>query len=800
MEEIRIERTTAPKQKPDEDHLVFGHEFTDHMFMMDWDKENGWHDPRIVPYGPLTLSPASNCLHYGQETFEGMKAYRSPDGSIRLFRPEENFKRLNNSNERLSMPQIDVDFALKALKTLVTLDADWVPHKPGTSLYIRPFVIATEPSLGAHTSTKYQFIIILSPVGAYYASGLNPVKIYVEDKYVRAVRGGMGFAKTGGNYAASMKAQDVAAEEGFSQVLWLDGVERKYIEEVGAMNVFFVIGDEVVTPALQGSILPGITRKSVIELLKSWGMNVSERRLSIDELEEAYRDGRFTEMFGSGTALFGWIDPLIMKDYSSILPAGVPLWAYAAFQTVFCATSATIVSGAMAERTKFSAYCIYSAAISLFIYPISGHWIWGGGWLAQMGFHDFAGSTAVHMVGGICALIGAKMLGPRIGKYDKNGKPRAILGHNLTFAALGVFILWFCWFGFNGASTVGMDSDELLVRAGLVFFNTNLAAAVACCATLIFTWIRYKKPDVSMTYNAALAGLVGITAGCDAVSPLGAAIMGLVFGIVIVLSVEFFDKVAKIDDPVGAISVHCVCGALGTILTGLFATGSSTEKGLFYGGGAHFLGVQTLGVVSVAAYVAVIITVVFLIIKHTIGLRADAADEIAGLDVSEHGLLTAYAGFAMLPDTVEYEAPAVSGDTPVAEAIPVRKMPSFDDGSVPKMTKVEIICRESKFEALKKALIDIGITGMTMSHVLGCGIQKGKPEYYRGVEIEPTLLPKVQLDVVVSKVPVSSVIETAKKVLYTGHIGDGKIFVYDVENVVKVRTGEEGYDALQDVE
>lgn len=513
----------------------------------------------------------------------------------------------------------------------------------------------------------------------------------------------------------------------------------------------------------------------------------------------------FGIMFGSGSALFGWIDPLIMKDYSHILPAGVPLWAYAIFQTVFCATSATIVSGAMAERTKFSAYCIYSAAISLFIYPVSGHWIWGGGWLSKLGFHDFAGSTAVHMVGGICALIGAAMLGPRIGKYDKKGKPRAILGHNLTFAALGVFILWFCWFGFNGASTVGMDSDELMISAGRVFFNTNLAAAVACCVTLIFTWIRYKKPDVSMTYNAALAGLVGITAGCDAVDPLGAAIMGVVFGIVIVLSVEFFDKVAKIDDPVGAISVHCVCGALGTILTGFFATGVSTEKGVFYGGGFHFLGVQTLGVVSVAAYVSVIITIVFLIIKHTIGLRASAEDEIAGLDISEHGLLTAYAGFAMLPDTLTEDGEdvtAVTGDIPVAEAIPVKKVPSFEesDGKTPKFTKIEIICKEYKFEALKKALLELGITGMTLSHVLGCGIQKGKPEYYRGVEVEATLLPKIQLDIVVSKIPVRSVIETAKKVLYTGHIGDGKIFVYDVENVVKVRTGEEGYDALQDVE
>ena len=513
----------------------------------------------------------------------------------------------------------------------------------------------------------------------------------------------------------------------------------------------------------------------------------------------------FGVMFGAGTGLFGWIDPLILKDYSHILPEGVPLWAYAIFQTVFCATSATIVSGAMAERTKFSAYCIYSAAISLFIYPISGHWIWGGGWLSQLGFHDFAGSTAVHMVGGICALIGAAILGPRIGKYGKDGKPRAILGHNLTFAALGVFILWFCWFGFNGASTVGMDTDEKLTSAGLIFFNTNLAAAVACCTTLIFTWIRYKKPDVSMTYNAALAGLVGITAGCDAVSPVGAAIMGVIFGIVLVLAVEFFDKVAKIDDPVGAISVHCVCGALGTLLTGFFATGVSTEKGVFYGGGFHFLGVQALGVISVAAYVAVIITAVFLLLKHTIGLRADAADELEGLDISEHGLLTAYAGFSMLPDTAveDEEVPvAVTGDVPVAEAVPVKREPTFEtaEPDSPKFTKIEIICKESRFETLKKALMEVGITGMTVSHVLGCGLQKGKPEYYRGVEVEATLLPKVQVDIVVSKVPVRTVIETAKKVLYTGHIGDGKIFVYDVENVVKVRTGEEGHDALQDVE
>ncbi len=558
----------------------------------------------------------------------------------------------------------------------------------------------------------------------------------------------------------------------------------------------------------------------------------------------------FGLMFGKGSGIIGSFDPLIRGEYSQALPSGVPLWAFAIFQTVFCATSATIVSGAMAERTKFSAYCIYSAAISLLIYPVSGHWIWGGGWLSQMGFHDFAGSTAVHMVGGICAMIGAKILGPRIGKYDKNGKPQAILGHNLTFAALGVFILWFCWFGFNGASTVGMDSDALIETAGRVFFNTNLAAAVACCAALIFTWIRYKKPDVSMTYNAALAGLVGITAGCDAVDAVGAAVIGVVCGILIVLAIEFFDKIAKIDDPVGAVSVHCVCGAAGTVLTGLFATGETTEAGLFYGGGAHFLGIQVLGVLAVAAYVAVVITIVFLAIKHTIGLRVKPEEELAGLDVSEHGLFTAYAGFSMLPDTIaedvdtntvfamgdvpEAEAVPVKtvpafeegtpkftkveivlpdtiaedvdtntvfamGDVPEAEAVPVKTVPAFEEGT-PKFTKVEIVCKESKLEALKAAMMNLGITGMTVSHVLGCGVQKGKPEYYRGVQIEANLLPKIQVEIVVSKVPVRSVIETAKKVLYTGHIGDGKIFVYDVENVVKIRTGEEGFDALQDVE
>ena len=497
----------------------------------------------------------------------------------------------------------------------------------------------------------------------------------------------------------------------------------------------------------------------------------------------------FGVMFGAGSAVFGKLDPLIMGDYSHILPAGVPLWSFAIFQTVFCATSATIVSGSMAERTKFSAYCIYSACISLFLYPISGHWIWGGGWLSQLGFHDFAGSTAVHMVGGVCACIGAAMLGPRIGKYDADGKPRAILGHNLSIAALGVFILWFWWFGFNGCSTVAMDSDEVLVSAGLVFFNTNLAAAIASVVTLIFTWLRYGKPDVSMTFNAALAGLVGITAGCDMVSPVGAAVIGAVCGILVVLSVEFFDKVVKIDDPVGAISVHGVCGATGTILTGVLAT----DGGLLYGGGFRFLGVQLLGVLAVAAYSAVLIFIVFTIIKKTIGLRCAAEEEIEGLDISEHGLASAYADWvpatSMLVDDTKVSLGV--GTTPVEEAIPVYSKP---EGS--KYTKVTIVCNQNRFEALKAQMAQIGVTGMTVTQVMGCGVQKGKTEYYRGIPMNMNLLPKLQVDIVVSTVPPEAVIAAAKSALYTGHPGDGKIFLYDVEEVVRVRTGEMGKAAL----
>ena len=507
----------------------------------------------------------------------------------------------------------------------------------------------------------------------------------------------------------------------------------------------------------------------------------------------------FGLMFGSAGALIGGFDPFVRGDYSAILPEGVPFFAFFIFQTVFCATAATIVSGAMAERTKFISYCIYSLLISAVVYPISGHWIWGGGWLSQLGFHDFAGSTAVHMVGGVASLIGAKILGPRIGKYDRNGKPRAILGHNLSIAALGVFVLWFCWFGFNGCSTVSMTGDDTLVAVGSIFVTTNMSAAVACVTTMLFTWIRFKKPDVSMTFNAALGGLVAITAGCDMVSVEGAAIIGICAGIVLPLAVEFFDKIAKIDDPVGAISVHGVCGAMGTLLTGLLAV----DGGLFYGGGPKFFLTQCLGVVSVIAWVAVTMVIIFMVIKHTVGLRASAIEELEGLDIHEHGLPTAYADFSQStsmtavakPDA--YPEPYVAGESPVPAQVPERAQPAERTKPEAKLTNVTIICNQSRFEELKSAMNGIGVTGMTVTQVLGCGIQKGKTEYYRGVPMTMNLLPKVQVEIVVSKVPVAQVVDTAKQVLHTGGIGDGKIFVYDVEDVVKVRTGEHGYDALQ---
>lgn len=489
-------------------------------------------------------------------------------------------------------------------------------------------------------------------------------------------------------------------------------------------------------------------------------------------------------------------------------------WSNFVFNLVFCATTATIVSGAMAERTKFLSYCIYSGVISALIYPIEAHWIWGGGWLAQLGFHDFAGSCAIHMVGGISALVGAKILGPRIGKFKKDEKGKVVKvnafpGHSIALGALGVFILWLGWYGFNGAAATSVD------QLGSIFVTTTIAPAVATVVTMIFTWVKYGKPDVSMCLNASLAGLVAITAPCDVTDAFGSIVIGAVAGLLVVFGVWFLDYKLHIDDPVGAVAVHCLNGIWGTIAVGLFATPSAPGysiankageqlTGLFYGGGFELLGLQLLGFASVAAWTVVTITITFLVIKAIIGLRVTREEEIEGLDATEHGLPSAYAGFAFLPEPVldDDGVVTVSGDVPVAEAVEVKPMPKFEEAPANgvKMTKVEIVCKEARLERLKDSMMAIGITGMTVSHVMGCGAQKGKPEYYRGVELEATLLPKIQVDIVVSKVPVALVIETAKKALYTGHIGDGKIFVYNVENVVKVRTGEEGYDALQDVE
>ncbi|MDO4154188.1 MAG: ammonium transporter [Clostridia bacterium] len=472
-------------------------------------------------------------------------------------------------------------------------------------------------------------------------------------------------------------------------------------------------------------------------------------------------------------------------------------WSSFVFNLVFCATAATIVSGAMAERTKFSAYCIYSAVISAVVYPIEAGWVWNSqGWLYKLGFIDYAGSAAIHMVGGTAALIGAIFLGPRIGKYvtGKDGKKeaRAIPGHSITIGALGVFILWFGWYGFNGAAATD------IATLGKIFVTTTLAPAFASCATMAFTWIKNGKPDVSMTLNGSLAGLVAITAGCANVDALGSIIIGLVAGIWVVVVVEVLDLKLHIDDPVGAVGVHFANGIWGTLAVGLF----STDTGLFYGGGFRQLGVQALGIVAILAYTTVMMLITFTLIKKFHGLRVSPEEEISGLDSVEHGLASAYAGFefALDPTLAEYTAAPAETPVPVEVAVPVTDVsaPKTAPADGKKITKVEIICKESRFEALKAAMDAVGITGMTVTKVLGCGIQKGKTGYYRGVKIESMdLNPKVQVDIVVSAVPVRTLVEAAKKALYTGNIGDGKIFVYDVENVIKVRTGEEGFDALQ---
>ena len=490
-------------------------------------------------------------------------------------------------------------------------------------------------------------------------------------------------------------------------------------------------------------------------------------------------------------------------------------WSGFVFNLVFCATAATIVSGAMAERTKFITYCIYSFIISVCVYPIEAHWVWGGTpWLTDLGFTDFAGSACIHMVGGITAFIGAAMLGPRIGKYDKNGKPRPILGHNILIGALGVFILWFGWYGFNGAAAKSVE------QLGSIFVTTTIAPALATVVCMIFTWLKYGKPDVSMCLNASLAGLVAITAGCDVTDALGAIIIGSVAGLLVCFGVWFLDNVLRVDDPVGAVAVHMMNGIWGTIAVGLFATNSAPGYsiadskgnelvGLFYGGGFKLLGLQLTGFVSVAAWTVVTITIVFLVIKATLGLRVSEEEEIIGLDPTEHGLPSAYAGFAIMDvsgDVMDVNENTDLGSSEYATASKAKK-----DAAVPVVNattpasasgihKVVIISKLTKYDKLRKAMNDLGVTGMTVTQVMGCGIQKGAGEKYRGAELDATLLPKVKVEVIVGKIPVEKVIETAKKTLYTGHIGDGKIFVYDVAQVVKVRTGEEGIEALQDVE
>ena len=494
-------------------------------------------------------------------------------------------------------------------------------------------------------------------------------------------------------------------------------------------------------------------------------------------------------------------------------------WSNFVFNLVFCATTATIVSGAMAERTKFLSYCIYSAVISALIYPIEAHWIWGGGWLAQIGFHDFAGSCAIHMVGGISALVGAKILGPRIGKFnkDKNGKivkVNAFPGHNLPIGALGVFILWLGWYGFNGAAATSVE------QLGSIFVTTTIAPAVATVVCMIFTWIKYGKPDVSMCLNASLAGLVAITAPCDVTDAFGAIVIGAVAGLLVVFGVWLLDYKLRVDDPVGAVAVHMMNGIWGTISVGFFATNTAPGYsnanasgkeivGLFYGGGFELLGLQLIGFASVAAWTAVTITIVFMIIKAVVGLRVSQEEEIVGLDSKEHGLASAYSGFSIM-DVSNTMSMEVNENTSLGveeydKASPALKDAAVKVAQVPIASatgiyKVAIIAKLSRYDKLRKAMNDLGVTGMTVTQVMGCGIQKGAGDRYRGVEIDATLLPKVKVEVVVSKIPVEDVVEAAKKALYTGHIGDGKIFVYNVDKVVKIRTGEEDFAALQDVE
>lgn len=467
----------------------------------------------------------------------------------------------------------------------------------------------------------------------------------------------------------------------------------------------------------------------------------------------------------------------------------LPKRVFLMFATVFCSTATTIVSGAMAGRTKFKAYLIYSAVMSGLVYPISGHWIWNSeGWLKSIGFHDFAGGTAVHVVGGTAAFMGALIVGARIGKFDKKGKAKAIPGHNLTIGALGIFILWIGWFGFNGGSLLTAQGDAA-AKLGDIFFNTNISAAACAVSTMFITWARYGKPDVTMTLNGALAGLVASTAGCDTVAPVSAFIIGITAGFVLVFGVELITKL-KIDDPVGAVSVHGLCGAWGSIMTGVFAK----KSGLIYSGKPTDLLIQLIGVAVVMLWTALVMAVVFTVIKKTIGLRVSENTELTGLDKCEHGLSSSYADLLNSAQFITAASDSSSSARAIDESTELNAADYKADG---KMHKVVVIMNVSKFEMLKNALDKLDITGMTVTQVSGCGIQKGNTELYRGSELESRLLPKIKVEIVISTVPLGLLIDTIKKVLYTGKIGDGKIFVYDVASVVKIRTGAQDEQALE---
>lgn len=503
----------------------------------------------------------------------------------------------------------------------------------------------------------------------------------------------------------------------------------------------------------------------------------------------------FGLMYASNRGVIGVIDFFIKGNYEKILPEGITLWPFVMFQTGLCTLCITIASGALSERMKFSAYCVNSIVIASCIVPVIGHWIWGGGWLAQLGFHDFAGATVINMSAGVAALVGAKMLGPRKGKYTENGEVKAIPGQSITISSLGVFVIWFCWFAWS--SGIWGNLDEI----GLIFMNTNISATVSVVTTLVFTSKKYKKPDLSMALNGAMAGLVVITSGCDIITPEVAAFMGFLAGAAVVLMVEYVDRTLKIDDPTGVISVYGFCGALGSILTGLFAS----DKGLFGGGGSGFFLIQCLGVLAVILWTAAISFIFYKIVDQAVGLRVTSREEMEGLNTTEHGLPNAFS--EVLPtisqqgNWEEEETQQVPKEISIDEAVPIKTKRNHTIASFGNvLTKVDIICNQAKFDALKKAMNEIGVSGMTVTQVFGCGIQKGAAEYYRGTPVDVQLLPKMRIEMVLAKVPVQDVVNVARKILYTGHIGDGKIFIYDVRDAVKIRTGETGYDAMQGID